>query len=933
MISTTYLVQMVRVLCILVFALSPICQSSAVSAQQPATTFISSFTTQQATPSTVSTQLEMVGYLPGTVWQVVANQRLAVALTSGDLLIIDIRHPAHPRIMSRLLLRTLPTGAGNGQTTVALVDHYLFLACADHCGDTSLFVINIAVPTTPVVVGKLKTGTTLSHITIHGDHLYGSLNGELAIIDIHEPRTPKLLGVQPLSGQFAHATDAVILEAANGVRYAFVTSLNGKLYIIDVTTPTAPQEVATYAPDQACINDVALLANSNQPRLYLTDCYVGLRVLDVTTPTQPQALTNYSFGQDNKAYAIMSADQRLLVTTDVSSTSAWDSTLHILDGTSGTLTEIGAFKDFTYAYAMAPVGQLLLLADVRQGIQFLDLGMPAAIQEVGRQLISDAFHDFASDGQYLYMVSPTGLNILDPLNLTASAYIAKVTTPYALTIEVNAGLALMTDAEGGLWLFNVQNPTQPTVVSHRSTPLFSTTEVVISGTLGSQATAFLGGIGCTPFGCQPSLAAVDLANLQQPTTTILLPDGRGISELVQVGNLLYLTTGSPSTLTPSDLLMLDITNPKQPSEVGKIALPAAAASMATTGHALYIALANTLQTYDITNPAAPRLTQTIALPRGFTSIAADNKLLYGKDGLNLTVLSLADPFQPIVQAAYALPSGGVGIVAANNILVDQGAIYVINDSLTVWRPQKERRGYVRDAWGEPYAGAHLYGLPESSTVASALTPMSFSGLTGSYGLPATMTGSYTVQAVVEGYSVWPPTHTGVTHDTAAAKDFYVLTQPVSVTVQPGASATLAYVDGRDLQTEAIIAAGTVSQPTVVQLTPRMAFDQTKRQFTGNAFALGLADASNGQPIDTLAQPITLTIHYSDQGRNATLDERSFQLMIEVAGAWQALPAATGADPITRDLANNAITVALTKPGRYAMFGIANQFYLPFIAQE
>jgi len=187
---------------------------------QPAQAFLSTFPTQQADQSTASPQLDLVGYLPGTVVQVVANQQVMVALTAGDLVVIDIRQPAQPRIVSRLLLRTLPSGAGNGQATLALVDNYLFLACADHCGDTSLFVLNIAVPTSPVVVGKLKTGTTLSNLTIHVDHLYGSLNGKLAIIDIHEPSTPKLLGMQPRSGQFAHATDAVILEAANTVRSA-----------------------------------------------------------------------------------------------------------------------------------------------------------------------------------------------------------------------------------------------------------------------------------------------------------------------------------------------------------------------------------------------------------------------------------------------------------------------------------------------------------------------------------------------------------------------------------------------------------------------------------------------------------------------------------------------------------------------------------------
>lgn len=931
MISASYLVQAGRLLCVLVFAVSLLCQSSAASAQLSADTFSSSFIMQQATASAEATYLEMIGYLPGTVWQVVANQRLAVALTSGDLIIVDIRNLAHPRIMSRLLLRTLPTGAGNGQTTLALVDNYLFLSCADHCGDTSLFVINIAVPTTPVVVGKLKTGTTLSSITIHGDRLYGSLNGEFAIIDIDEPSAPKVLGVQPLRGQFAYATDAVIWETAKGARYAFVTSLSGKLSIVDVTTPTAPQEVAIYAPDQACMNDVALMIDGNQPHLYLTDCHVGLRVLDLTNPVQPQAMASYSFGEGQRAYAITAIEQRLFVTTDVEATSAWDSTLHLLDATGSTLHEIGSFNNLMYIYDMADLGQILLLADHSRGIQFLDFTEPAMIHEVGRQVTTNA-SDLDSDGHYLYAVDPDGLKVIDPQNPIPSSYLAEIATPYALTIDVDAGFALITDYEGGLSLFDVQNPAQPTLISRSSTPLLLATEVVVSGTLGAQAIAFLSGLGCNMFNCPPSLVAVDLTNQQQPTVSILQSGERGIVDMVQGGKFLYLATGNLFN-SNADLAILDIEQPIHPSAVGQISLPAPARSMALAGQALYIALDNALQTYDLANPMAPRLTHTLPLSRGFASITVNNGFLYGKDGFDLTVLSLDAPLQPTVLERQALPSEGASIASANSIFAVPGYVYVLNASLTTWREQRGLRGHVLDVWGEPQTRAAIYAWSEGNTITNTLTPVTYAGILGQYGLPVTMTGSYSVQAAVEGYHVWPSTYTGITHDTAEAKDFYLLTQPVSVTVQPGTPATLAYVDGRNLQTEGLIAAGTVSQPSVVTLTPIMAFDQMDLHFTGNAFALALADGASGAPLDALAQPITLTVHYSDQGHNAALDERSFQLMIEVADVWQAIPATPAAAPVIRDLGNNAITVALPKPGRYALFGTTNRFYLPLFVQK
>lgn len=897
---------------------------------QPAQAFLSPFPTQQADQSTASPQLELVGYLPGTVLQVVANQQVMVALTVGDLVVIDIRQPAQPRIVSRLLLRTLPSGAGYGQTTLALLDTYVFLSCADHCGPTGLFVINIAVPTAPVVVGKLQTAMGLNAIQIHGNLLYGLINNDLAVIDIHDVTAPKLLAVQPLGDQVGyHGQQLAIVEVAT-TTYIFVPTYAGQLLIVDVTLPTTPQLITIYGvqSQEPCPRDVPMLANGSQLRLYLNDCQGKLQILDVTQPTQPQEIASYSFRQEHKAYTIlaMSTSGPHLSVITASTTRPTEWTLHVLDNTSSSLQEVGSFRDIDYPSDLTTVGPLLLLAD-GLGVQLLDLTAPALIHEVGRQVIVNAGGDIDSDSQYLYVVG-NAFDIIDHQNPVAPVNLAHVAVPYAQNAKVNAGFALVTDYEHGLWLFDTQPPQQLTMVSHSNSPLFHPSAVVISGTLGTQqTTAFLSGDGCTPYDCQPSLIAVNLANLQQPVISVIITDTMGISNMMQRGHLLYLTMGV-------GLVIFDVTKPLQPTAVGETNLSTSVMSMAITDQALYVVLPTELQSYDLTIPTAPRLTHTLSLPRGYAStITVDHDLLYVKDGFNLIVVSLAEPLHPIIIEQHDLPLGHEDTLAATGIIAGNGNLYVLNGGLTTWRRSSELRGRVLDAWDEPQTGAAIYAWPEDSVIATTLTPVTYTGLLGHYGLPATMTGSYTVQAIVEGYSVWPPTHTGVTHDTAAAKNFYLLTQPVSVTVQPGASATLAYVDGRDLQTEGNIAVGTVDQATVVQLTPIMAFDQTERQFTGNAFALALADASSGQPIDTLAQPITLTIHYSDQGRNATLDERSFQLMIEVAGAWQALPAATGADPITRDLANNAITVALTKPGRYAMFGITNQFYLPFIAQE
>jgi hypothetical protein len=66
--------------------------------------------------------------------------------------------------------------------------------------------------------------------------------------------------------------------------------------------------------------------------------------------------------------------------------------------------------------------------------------------------------------------------------------------------------------------------------------------------------------------------------------------------MVQAGDFLYVTTGSPGLLSQSDLLVFDIANPQLPIEVEHMPLHSTASSMAVVDQALYIALTDSLRT-------------------------------------------------------------------------------------------------------------------------------------------------------------------------------------------------------------------------------------------------------------------------------------------------------------------------------------------------
>jgi hypothetical protein len=355
--------------------------------------------------------------------------------------------------------------------------------------------------------------------------------------------------------------------------------------------------------------------------------------------------------------------------------------------------------------------------------------------------------------------------------------------------------------------------------------------------------------------------------------------------------------------------------------------------MAVADDTLYIALSDLFQldpllTYDITTPTAPQLKHTLTTARPFGSISVDNGFLYGKNAFVLTVFSLADPFVPVIVDQQLLPGNG-NIVAPNALLADQGTIYVLNDGLTIWRHQSDLLGHIFDAWGEPQGGVQIDGV--AAVGAAGEGTVAVSGLHGGYAFPEPVSGPLTLQPTLAGAHFWPTVRTGVIPNSQEKQDFYLLTQPVSMTTMAGITSSLSYIDGRGLTTTIVIPADAVMPNTLITVEPIMAFDQDELHFTGNAFALQIDEPA--EPLNPgFAQPVVVTIHYSDQGANAVLAEKNFQLLTEIEGRWQPVITAAQLNVPRRNLADNRITVEIQTSGRYALFSKADILYFPLIQQ-
>ncbi len=215
--------------------------------------------------------------------------RAFVAAGSAGVKVIDVNNPSAPQ-----LLGTYPAYFATG---VAYSDGLVFAVGDDNTYHPSLFIMNPANPTAPVLRGSLQLGTSglSAGIAVRGSFAYvaDDVRG-LRIIDISNTSAPQLRGTYDTPGSAL----AVTLTADGNYALVADGSINdGGLRIIDVRNPDAPALVGSFALgmtvyDVAVANGLAFItANSKVIALDLSDPANPIQVGYYDTPGAPSGLS------------------------------------------------------------------------------------------------------------------------------------------------------------------------------------------------------------------------------------------------------------------------------------------------------------------------------------------------------------------------------------------------------------------------------------------------------------------------------------------------------------------------------------------------------------------------------------------------------------------------------------------------------------------
>ena len=99
-------------------------------------------------------------------------------------------------------------------------------------------------------------------------------------------------------------------------------------------------------------------------------------------------------------------------------------------------------------------------------------------------------------------------------------------------------------------------------------------------------------------------------------------------------------------------------------------------------------------------------------------------------------------------------------------------------------------------------------------------------------------------------------------------------------------------------------------------------------FAGKGFRLEVANLDTGEPITTFAQPLTVTIDYTE-GELDHADENTLELMYWNGSAWST----DGITIVERDKGNNRLVIQIEHLTEFALFGQRHYVYLPLILRN
>ncbi len=519
-------------------------------------------------------------------------------------------------------------------------------------------------------------------------------------------------------------------------------------------------------------------------------------------------------------------------------------------------------------------------------------------------------------GDYAYIGDEKTFTIVDVSNPTSPTVVGKtppIPTPGDVKdIAIHSDYAyVVTGRDTKLRVIDVSDPTAPAEIGSHQTPWWAT-EVDVSEGYAYVADDWWG------------LRVVDVRDPTSPTEVGYLETSRPAwaSGVAVSGDYAYLAAGG------GGLQVVDVSDPTNPIEVGSYDTPGYSVGVYVTGSYAYVTDEDEgLHIVDVSDPSLPTGVGSHSTPGLAVDVYVSADYAYVADWeQGLRVVDVSIPSSPAEVGYYDTPGYSL------DVYVEKGYAYVADydTGVIILRyTDFSASGRVRSSNGDPLSNVSVSTGAGGSAITNA---------TGAYTIPGLSAGVYTIIPTEPAWVFVPPTRTVTVPPDATGQDFTMLHPPVSTTLTLSGTAnlpnTLAYTDTQGLTTTLTFPRGTVTETTTVVLTPTVASGSADLAVAGHAFDLEAYQGGVHQPDFVFNEPVTVTIHYSEQDVRLVSDESQLTLRWWDGGVWQ--DAAETCNPTSgyvRDPAKRVLSVPICHLSRFALLGPTNRVYLPLVLRS
>jgi len=258
------------------------------------------------------------------------------------------------------------------------VGNTVYLVTQSNSG-SEFYIIDVAMPSSPVLLGSLDLGTNANAVYVSGNYAYIAVDGlwqKMLVVDISNPINLSIVGSFD-AFSFAYAQDVFV---AGNYAYLVTTGnfLGPEFYVLDISTPTNPSQVGSF-------NDTS---NSDLNGIHVSGDYAyiatshdlaELAIMNISTPSSPSlagyfnaagtADANEVFVQGSTAYLVRNSSaspEFYIIDVSTPSSPASIGSLNI----AGNLNDVYVPSGSNYAFIGSDLNN--------QEFQVIDIGTPSS---------------------------------------------------------------------------------------------------------------------------------------------------------------------------------------------------------------------------------------------------------------------------------------------------------------------------------------------------------------------------------------------------------------------------------------------------------------------------------------------------------------------------------------------------------------------------